>query len=179
MKRVDVSIPIKRSVALAVAQVGAPGNVLLVRRPDDDEELPGMWGLPAGSCRKGETFEAAARRIGPQKLGAGIILGERLAFGTQVRAQYTLEMSLYSATLAQAVPSLPAGRETGRAITLYAAWRWGDPAELADSARRGSLCCRLLLETLPPAQDGSGRPTRTAGKRAQPAGCPDLKKIRL
>ena len=144
-------MPIKRSVALAVVQRGAPWRVLQVRRPDDDEELPGMWGLPAGSCRPGETYEVAARRIGPQKLGAGIILGERLASGMQVRARYTLEMFLYSATLDQAAPSLPAGRETGRAITLYAAWRWGDPSELADSALRGSLCCRLLLETLPPA----------------------------
>ncbi len=143
-------MPIKRSVALAVVQRDAPGRVLLVRRPDDDEELPGVWGLPAASCRVGETLEAAARRIGPQKLGAGIVLGKRLAFGTQVRARYTLEMTLFSATLDQAVPSLPAGREEGGPVTLYAAWRWGDPRELADSARRGSLCGRLLMETLPP-----------------------------
>ncbi len=150
---------IKQSVALAVAQRGAPRKVLLVRRPDDDDQLPGMWGLPAASCRAGESHEAAARRIGPQKLGAGITLGECLATGTQVRAGYTLEMSLYSATLDQAAPSLPAGRETGRAATLYASWRWGDPSELAESARGGSLCCRLLLETLPPAQAGPGRPS--------------------
>jgi ADP-ribose pyrophosphatase YjhB (NUDIX family) len=142
---------IKRSVALAVVQRGAPRKVLLVRRPDDDEELPGIWGLPAASCRTGESYEVAARRIGPQKLGAEITLGECLATSAQVRAGYTLEMSLYSATLDQVVPSLPAGREAGQADTLYAAWRWGDPSELADSARRGSLCCRLLLETLPPA----------------------------
>ena len=149
---------IKRSVALAVAQPGEPRKVLLVCRPEDDEELPGMLGLPAASCRTGETYEAAARRIGPQKLGTGITLGERLATGTQVRAGYTLEMSLYSATLNQAAPSLRSGRGTSQAVTRYVAWRWGDPSELADSARRGSLCCRLLLETLPPAQNGPGGP---------------------
>jgi|TARA_Y100000294_G_C8461008_1_gene298605 ADP-ribose pyrophosphatase YjhB (NUDIX family) len=142
-------MPVKWSVALAVVQSGAPWKVLLVRRPDDDEELPGMWGLPAASCRTGETLEIAARRIGPLKLGAGIILGKQLASGKQVRASYILEMSLFAATLDQAAPSLSAGREKGRAVTLYADWRWGDPRELADSARRGSLCCRLLMEALP------------------------------
>jgi ADP-ribose pyrophosphatase YjhB (NUDIX family) len=142
-------MPIKRSVALAVVQRGAPRRVLLVRRPDDDEELPGMWGLPAASCRAGETLEVTARRIGPLKLGVGIVLGKQLASGKQVRTRYILEMSLFSATLDQAAPSLPAGREKGPVATMYADWRWGDPRELADSARRGSLCCQLLLETLP------------------------------
>jgi ADP-ribose pyrophosphatase YjhB (NUDIX family) len=145
MERVDVPMPIKRSVAIAVVRRGEPRKVLLVRRPDDDEELPGIWGLPAASCRTGETLEAAARRIGPLKLGAGIVLGRQLASGKQVRARYILEMSLFSATLDQAAPSL----RKGRAVTMYADWRWGDPRELADSARLGSLCSQLLMETLP------------------------------
>ena len=142
------SRPIKQSVALAMAKGDEPSKVLLVRRPEDDRELPGAWGLPAASLRPGETPEEAARRIGLQKLGAEVRVGRRMNSGRQDRAGYILEMSLYGATLDRAVPDLPAGRGGDPGVTMYTAWRWGDPLELADSAGRGSLCSRLLLDSL-------------------------------
>ena len=30
-------------------------QVLAIRRPDDDDELPGVWGLPAGTYRSEES----------------------------------------------------------------------------------------------------------------------------
>ena len=39
---------LKRSVSLVIED---GGRVLLVRRPDDDDDLPGVWGLPAASSR--------------------------------------------------------------------------------------------------------------------------------
>ena len=148
MKPVNDPKLIKQSVALAVGQRNAPSSVLLVRRPDDDEEFPGMWGLPAASCRPGEAIQEAAQRIGVQKLGGGVKLGPRLGLGRQDRAGYTLAMSLYAATLDRACPNLAPAQGRGREVTLYAAWRWGDPRELADSARQGSLCSRLLIDSL-------------------------------
>ena len=42
----------KRSISLVIE---GSGGILLVRRPDDDESLPGVWGLPAASLRAGES----------------------------------------------------------------------------------------------------------------------------
>ena len=117
--------------------------MLLVRRSEDDPELPGAWGLPAASCRQDEAPQQAARRIGSQKLGADIELGCLIAEGEQKRPKYTLEMALYAATLKVDEPVLPlAGEEK---LTLYSQWRWGEPDDLIESANRGSLCSRLLL----------------------------------
>ena len=49
--------PLKRSVSLVIE---GPAGVLLVRRPDDDDSLPGLWGLPAASLREGESERARA-----------------------------------------------------------------------------------------------------------------------
>lgn len=44
-------------------------QILAIRRPDDDHELPGIWGLPAGTCRGQETAEDVIARIGRDRLG--------------------------------------------------------------------------------------------------------------
>ena len=49
--------------------IESPEGLLLVRRPDDDESLPGAWGLPAVSLAPGEAEEDAVRRAGRDKLG--------------------------------------------------------------------------------------------------------------
>ena len=46
-----------------------PEGLLLVRRPDDDEDLPGAWGLPAATLAEGESEEDAVRRAGRDNLG--------------------------------------------------------------------------------------------------------------
>lgn len=138
----------KLSAALSVRSQDDPSRVLLVRRPENDAEFSGMWGLPAASCRTGETTQDAARRIGIQKLGVAVRLGRRLATGTQERDAYVIQMSLYEAWLEDAVPILPDSHESAENVTLYTAWRWADPSDLAKSAARGSLCSRLLLESL-------------------------------
>jgi ADP-ribose pyrophosphatase YjhB (NUDIX family) len=58
--------PLKRSVSLVIE---GPAGVLLVRRPDDDDSLPGLWGLPAASLGEGESEHDALLRAGHEKLG--------------------------------------------------------------------------------------------------------------
>ncbi|MCH7787454.1 MAG: NUDIX domain-containing protein [Chloroflexi bacterium] len=140
---------IKLSAALSVRNQDDPSQVLLVRRPDGDAEFPGMWGLPAASCRAGESTQDAARRIGIQKLGGAVRLGRRLATGTQERDTYVIQMSLYEAWLEDTAPTLPDSHEGPENVTLYTAWRWADPSDLTESADHGSLCSRLLLASLP------------------------------
>ena len=46
---------VKQSVALALFDEF--GRLLAVQRPEDDEDLPDAWGLPASTLRAGESWE--------------------------------------------------------------------------------------------------------------------------
>lgn len=143
---------VKRSIAVIVregdgAGAGARGcgpgpRWLLVRRPDDDEDLPGVWGLPAGSYEPDETDVDLVRRIGREKLGIDLEPGVPVASGSAERPGYALEMDLWTAAIVSGVPEVGPG---GGARTRYSDWRWDDPSALEDGAREGSLCCRLGL----------------------------------
>ena len=111
---------------------GAEG-LLLVRRPDDDEDLPGVWGLPAVSLAAGESEEEAVRRAGRDKLGVEVEPVER------VGRERT--MTDWEARIVSGEPAVP---QPGP-HTQYAELRFGEPADLVPAARRGSLCCRALL----------------------------------
>ncbi len=149
--------PTKRSIALVVRE---PGGVdggplgcgpvppwLLVRRPDDDEDLPGVWGLPAGSLEPGETDLDLVRRIGREKLGLEVDPGAAIASGSVDRSGYRLVMELWTATVADGEPNIAGGAvEAIGGRTIYSDWKWDDPSALEAGAREGSLCCRLGLE---------------------------------
>ena len=137
-------MPVQCAVALVVHCPDDAGLLLAVRRPEDDAELPGLWGLPAATLREDETVEDAARRIGEMKLGADVEPGEVVARGSQQRPAYLLEMALLTAKLRDP-DSRPRLLAPPALSTAYADWRWARPDILAEAARRGSLCCRLLL----------------------------------
>jgi 8-oxo-dGTP diphosphatase len=130
--------PLKRSVSLVIEE---PRGVLLVRRPEDDESLPGLWGLPAVSLGEGESEAEAIRRAGREKLGVEVralgLLGEE----EDERAAYRISMRDWRAEIASGEPAVP---QPGPG-TQYVDWRWGDPRELAPAAHAGSLCARVLL----------------------------------
>ena len=113
--------------------VEGPEGLLLVRRPDDDESLPGIWGLPAASLAESESEEDAVRRAGIEKLGVEVRplhpLGEELT------------MTGWLVEIVAGDPSVPQSGPN----TQYAELRWGDARELAPAAREGSLCSRVLL----------------------------------
>ena len=137
-------MPVHRAVALVVHCPDDAGLLLAVRRPQDDAELPGLWGLPAATLREDETVEDAARRIGQAKLGVAVEPGEVAAQGSQQRPAYLLDMALLTATLRDPDdrPRLLAPPDCS---TAYVDWRWTRPDALAEAARSGSLCCQLLL----------------------------------
>lgn len=134
----------KRSVALAIRDPDRPRAVLAVRRPHDDPELPGIWGLPAATLRPGESWEYALRRAGHEKLGVTLAPVRELRRGTAPRKGYTLEMRLYEARILQGEPRVPQPHPD---VTQYSALRWTDARDLEAGAAAGSLCCRLFLET--------------------------------
>ena len=137
----------KRSVALAVHPQDDGSRVLLVRRPDDDDDFPGAWGLPAATCIAPETLEDAARRIGQFKLGVDVQLGRVIGSGVQERDDYVIEMHLFEAWLDGMDPKLAVDSEDS-GLTYYASWRWGKSSDLVESACMGSLCSRVLLDAI-------------------------------
>lgn len=139
----------KRSVSLAIHRDAAgPGGreILLVQRPDDDEDLPLAWGLPAASLEPGESWEDAVRRAARDKLGIDVEPGEVLAEGALDRASYRLEMRLYAARIVRGIPRAP---QDVAGVTQYRAWRWGPAEALRPAAAAGSLCSRLYLTGRP------------------------------
>ena len=142
--------PVKHSVALVMSNRGDLDQILLVLRPEDDDEFPGMWGLPAASIKPGETLEDAVRRIGTQKLGVELNLGPQFGFGTQDRPGYILEMILLRAIPERHSPGIsveePTPYDANLGGTVYSDWRWGNPKALESSALGGSLCRQLLLD---------------------------------
>lgn len=144
--------PTRRAIALIIERPGRPGvpdtapsepRWLLVRRPDDDPDLPGVWGLPAGSHAGAETDSALVRRIGRDKLGVETRNLGPLRAGCVDRDGYRLSMRLHAARLVSGEPVVP---QPAPGVTQYSAWRWRAPEALRSGAARGSLCCRLALD---------------------------------
>ncbi len=125
-------IPVKHSIAVAVFN---GDQVLSVRRPEDDDELPGIWGLPAGTLRAGETAEDLIKRIGKEKLGVELKSIRLINAGKQMRTQYLLEMELWEAAMEHA--EYPSHRQ----------WRWASIESLREGAEAGSLCCELGVKS--------------------------------
>lgn len=130
--------PLKHSVSLVIER---PGGLLLVRRPEGDESLPGEWGLPAATLRPGEREEDAVRRAGRDKLGVEVRPLRALGEATADRPRYRILMRDWEVEIAAGEPVVPQPGEG----TQYESLRWGEAAELAPAARRGSLCARVLL----------------------------------
>jgi ADP-ribose pyrophosphatase YjhB (NUDIX family) len=129
---------VKRSVALVIE---GPRGLLIVRRPDYDESLPGQWGLPAVSLSEGESEEDAVLRAGSSKLGAEVRPVEPIGEMDAERADHRIVMRDWRVELVSGEPRVP---QAG-AGTQYTALRWGSAADLVPAARAGSLCCRVLL----------------------------------
>ncbi|WP_419165235.1 NUDIX domain-containing protein [Candidatus Palauibacter sp.] len=153
--------PTRRAIALIIEQPGRAGaseaadggpRWLTVRRPDDDPDLPGVWGLPAGSRAEGETAEALVHRIGREKLGVETADLGPLSEGCVDRDGYRLSMRLHAARIESGDPHVP---QPIPGVTQYSAWRWQAPTALRDGAESGSLCCRLALDTAAAPNPGS------------------------
>ena len=136
-----------QAIAVVIANPQDASLVLIVRRPEDDDDLPGIWGLPATSIKLDESDADAAHRLGTRKLGAELTLAAVLAQGNQARTTYQLAMRLYTASLGAAIPQLPAPENHIDDSTYYTEWKWAPRDSLREGARMGSLCCQLALQS--------------------------------
>lgn len=134
--------PIKNAISYVI--YNKDRKFLSVKRPDDDIDLPGMWGLPAGNVKDGETFEEAVLRSGRQKLGVELRIAKYINEGELERKDYILHMKLYEAEIVHGEPSVPQQAEG----TQYQAWKWAAADDIKETAQKGSLCCRLYLSSI-------------------------------
>jgi 8-oxo-dGTP diphosphatase len=137
--------PAKHSVAVVVR--GEDGKFLVVKRPDDvDDMLAGMWGFPAITPAPGEDDQAAVVRTGRMKLGVELAPGAKIGELTADRDGYVLHLSEYEATIVAGTPSVPQGGTSDASMTQYAGAHFtDDPGELSAAARAGSLCAQIFL----------------------------------
>ena len=134
-------------IAVVIANPLDDSLILTVRRPYNDVNLPGIWGLPATSIKPDESHRNAAHRLGTLKLGGKMALGIMLAEGGQERASQHLIMSLYAATLDSSSPKLPNPTRNVDGATYYIDWKWAPVESLIVGAEMGSLCCQLVLQS--------------------------------
>jgi 8-oxo-dGTP diphosphatase len=133
--------PTKESVAFYA--LDSEGAFLCVRRSDDDESLPGVWGLPGASLREGESHEDAVIRGARDKLGIEIGIKKYTGDATQDRGSYIIHLCEYEVDIAEGEPQT---LNSDLTTSSYAAVQWaGDPEVLREAATRGSLCSQIFL----------------------------------
>lgn len=134
---------VEQSVAMVIRD--ALGQFIAVKRADDDESLPGVWGLPATSLRDGETNEHAVLRAGREKLGIAVKVLHLVGTDRIERECYILELSDYEVAVVSGVPMVP---QRDKTVSQYTELQYTkDLGLLVEAAQRGSLCSRILLDS--------------------------------
>ena len=120
-------------------------KILTVQRPENDEDLPNVWGLPAGSLKDKESFEEAVLRSGKEKLGVKLKIIKLINEGKLERDKIVLHMKEYEVAIEEGKPNVP---QKVSGITQYQKLNWSSPEKLKDAAQEGSLCSRLYLSSI-------------------------------
>jgi ADP-ribose pyrophosphatase YjhB (NUDIX family) len=142
-------------------------EILVVLRSPNDRYFPRMWGVPAGTLRKNESYEQAIRRTAHHRLGVEVeVLGERGA-GSSDRGTHLVEMRLFEVRIVAGSPQVRATDPDGHG---YIDVRWAGPDILQPTRERGSLCCRLVAEWLGTTGSAHGALENAA---PSPAAAPD------
>src|SRR5687768_8135742 len=122
----EPALPVRCSVAAVVRRAGEPG-FLAVRRPLDDDRLPGVWGLPAVTLSQGELPEEGVRRIGREKLGVELSPTRFIGIRSANRGPYELILMDIEATLVSGEPHVAGAATTA---TRYIDQRWTDDLDI-------------------------------------------------
>lgn len=139
-----MSKQIKYVVAVVLTNKNNPDEFLVVKRPDDDPDLRGSWGLPAATMVTDELPEQAALRVCKEKLNCQAVPKRFLGLMFQKRNSYDIFlMDIEMELTGDAVPDvLKADTEH----TAYVEQKWtSDPMDLMPSAQHGSCCSSIFL----------------------------------
>jgi ADP-ribose pyrophosphatase YjhB (NUDIX family) len=136
--------PQKEAVSLVITD--NDDNFLAVKRADDpNDDLAGVWGFPAVTLKQDESHQEASLRVGRQKLGVDIELGEKIGDSTHDRNTYVLHLTDYKAKITHGTPTAP---QSDTSVSQYAECKFTDDRTiLFEAARKGSQCTQLFLES--------------------------------
>jgi len=138
--------PLKYAVSVIIHRNDK--EFLAIKRPEDDEELGGLWGLPAsGFDPKTETPDQVALRVAREKLNCEVEITKRIPLVMiQKRKGYDLMLIDYICRLAKGEPDVHKACTKG---TIYVDQKWTtDPKLLLEAAEKGSICTQLFLSHL-------------------------------
>ena len=136
---------VKYAVFYIIKNPKNSSEILIVKRPEDDNDLPNMWGIPAGSVKENETYEEAIVRAGRNKLGVELKVGKFIDRGNLDRGGYILHGEEYEAEIVSGDIKVP--QENGEG-TQYQDWKYGTHDDLIEAASKHSLCCNLYLKSI-------------------------------
>lgn len=91
--------PASRPIRVVAAVIERDGKYLITQRRST-AVLPGLWEFPGGRVEGEETDEAALRRELRERVGVDVEVKGRMAQRTHQYDGYTVELSLYQATIA-------------------------------------------------------------------------------
>jgi 8-oxo-dGTP diphosphatase len=89
---------ISPSIRVVAAVISKEGKYLITQRRGS-AVLPGLWEFPGGRVEPGETDEIALKREVRERLGIDVVVKERMARRHHEYEGYSVELSLYEATL--------------------------------------------------------------------------------
>lgn len=137
--------PEKQSVAIVIWDKNHK-NVLLVKRPFDDANLPGYWGFPAASKNNiNEDWESIALKAGQIKLGCKIRIIAFIGEDTIDRGEFILRLRDYEVEIVEGNPSVP---QKDTSVTQYIDMEFSNKTDrMSDSAKNGSLCTKIFLKS--------------------------------
>jgi len=137
-----MSKPVKYSVAVVLRN--DKGEYLAVRRPLDDEDHKGHWGLPAVSLKSGETPDQAALRTCKEKLYCSGKIKRFLGIMYQKRNKY--DMFLMDIEMTLDGDRQPDVGKSNTTSTKYIEQLWSDdPMLMMPAAKDGSCCSTIFL----------------------------------
>ncbi len=88
-------MPTVHVVAAAIIQ----GGRCLVAQRGEGMSLAGKWEFPGGKVEPGESASAALAREILEELGLEVLVGTKLATGTEVTSTRTIVLDVYAATI--------------------------------------------------------------------------------
>jgi len=134
----------KKAVALVIFRDESREEIVSVLRPEEDQDHPGAWGLPATSLKEGEDWEDAVHRAAENKLGVDVSIEGLMSEGGQARDEYGITLRNYRVEIESGEVEVDRGQTEG---TDYVEWSWRPPNALRDTAEDSeSLCTTLLLD---------------------------------
>lgn len=131
-------------VAVVLKNSQNPDEFLVVRRPEDDPDLRGEWGLPATTLRPGELPEQAALRVCKEKLNCSADATRFLGIMFQKRNSY--DLFLMDIEMVLTGEQQPDVHGATTKTTAYIEQKWStNPMDLMDSAKHGSCCSSIFM----------------------------------